>query len=147
MKGLSSRKTLGQWLDERGVTAKPRLTLADQVQQHSTPGESKKSRSSAAAAAAQAAAQAAAAGGATAGARAAEELAVAAANAARLTAGGNHKAPAAVPASAGGSWGSAALQVRRQLHNLGSICIAVEVLLHMLASAPCRMLNNPGRRH
>lgn len=30
---MSSRKTLGQWLDERGVTAKPRLTLADQVQQ------------------------------------------------------------------------------------------------------------------
>jgi hypothetical protein len=33
VKGLPSRKTLGQWLDERGVTAKPRITLADQVQQ------------------------------------------------------------------------------------------------------------------
>jgi hypothetical protein len=42
----------------------------------------------------------------------AEDLAVAAANAARLTAGGAHKAPAAVPLSTGGSWSSAALQVR-----------------------------------
>eukprot|EP00775_Hariotina_reticulata_P010549 gene10549-10709_t len=33
VKGLPSRKTLGQWLDDRGVTAKPRVTLADQVQQ------------------------------------------------------------------------------------------------------------------
>jgi hypothetical protein len=107
---LSSRKTLGQWLDERGVTAKPRLTLADQVQQHSAPGDSKKSRSSAAAAQA---AHAAAANGGSASASAArvsEDLAVAAANAARLTAGGGHKAPA-VPLSAGGSWSSAALQV------------------------------------
>ena len=41
VKGLSSRRTLGQWLDDRGVTAKPRLTLADQVQQHSVGGSSR----------------------------------------------------------------------------------------------------------
>jgi hypothetical protein len=117
VKGLSSRKTLGQWLDERGVTAKPRLTLADQVQQHTGPGDSKKSRSSAAAAA-QAAAHSAAANGGSAsasGARVAEDLAAAAANAARLTAGGGHKAAANAALSGGGSWSSAALQVCAQV--------------------------------
>lgn len=63
VKGLSSRKTLGQWLDERGVTAKPRLTLADQVQQH-TVGTSRASRGGAAGGAAAAAAGLAAARGA-----------------------------------------------------------------------------------
>jgi hypothetical protein len=57
VKGLNSRKTLGQWLDERGVTAKPRLTLADQVQQHTTVGGSRgSSRGGAASGAAAAAA-------------------------------------------------------------------------------------------
>jgi hypothetical protein len=121
VKGLSSRKTLGQWLDERGVTAKPRLTLADQVQQHTGPGESKKSRSSAAAAAQAAAHSAAANGGSAAasGGRAAEDLAAAAANAARLTASGGHKAAAAALSGGGGSWSSAALQV------CGQVCVCM----------------------
>lgn len=56
VKGLSGRKTLGQWLDERGVPAKPRLTLADQVQQHTGVSSRSISRGGAAAAAGLAAA-------------------------------------------------------------------------------------------
>ena len=64
VKGLNSRKTLGQWLDERGVTAKPRLTLADQVQQHTVvAGGRTGSRTGTAGGAAAAAAAAAAGGG------------------------------------------------------------------------------------
>lgn len=64
VKGLTSRKTLGQWLDDRGVTAKPRLTLADQVQQHTVVAPSRSSRGGAAGGAAAAAAGLAAACGA-----------------------------------------------------------------------------------
>lgn len=64
VKGLNSRKTLGQWLDDRGVTAKPRLTLADQVQQHTVVAPGRSSRGGAAGGAAAAAAGLAAACGA-----------------------------------------------------------------------------------
>ncbi|KAF6251079.1 hypothetical protein COO60DRAFT_680403 [Scenedesmus sp. NREL 46B-D3] len=139
VKGLSNRKTLGQWLDERGVTAKPRLTLADQVQQHTQPGDTKKPRGGAAAA--QAAAHAAAASSAAAaapGARVAEDFSDAAANAARLTAGDGVKAPAAVPVSPGGSWGNTALQAAAAVNAMrgGSAALDLDALeLHQQAPA------------
>lgn len=119
VKGLTQRKTLGQWLDERGVTAKPRLTLADQVQQ--VGGSRQRSGP-------------ALGGRGTGG---ANDLTAAAANAARLAGVGR------APPSSGGSRPPSG-QVNVIAGKVSALCGSYKLRLHVasgIACSQCETLN------